>query len=86
MKVVCKENFDSFIADRVYDVNFGDNNKSIFVILNVRDTYNFGRWFNVNGSSIYTNFFSNYFYTDREYRKLKLERLNDYEKVLGIEV
>ena len=75
IKVLCREDFGAFHANCWYDANLSKDGRTIFVILNVRNTYNFGRWFNLD-SSEYMLFFSNDFYTLSESRKFKIKEIN----------
>ncbi len=69
-KLICKKDIDSFKKDgeytigRIYDVNI-----KFFIIFSSRSS----RWFSDNGS--FEMMIWDYFYTKKELRKLKLEKI-----------
>lgn len=81
-KILCKKsNSDnSVIKDNYYFIGDIDDSDVFFIFIVLFPGKNFGRWFEVRENNNYyrsshLNFYD-YFYTEKEIRKLKLQKLS----------
>ena len=88
-KLICKKNIDPYmdvasgkVAGPFYETNFEDSKQNDLTIGEIYLSYHTGSYDEV---CVYNNFFyyyfgveyiDEYFYSEKEYRKLKLEKLN----------
>jgi hypothetical protein len=75
-KVICKKSIenDVFKCENEYIVEIIDN--GIYIISDKPFKFTSGRWFNMDKTTGYQYDFDDYFYSKKEYRKKKLEKLN----------